>query len=153
MGEGLKPLTTSQTPSESSHSAHGIAASDAREQGAGFQDAHADDVQRDPFVLPLHHRVQHDGRADAGEGDDYLQDASEHDAGVRTWANDVVRIVNRAIKSESRDRDKGEQVENARGKGGRSMWTHHEVDSIVTSDSEPNRALKQPFGHGWSIRS
>ena len=71
------------------------------------------------------------------------------------WADGVPAssIPDQTVERESRDRDKGEQVENARGKGGRSMWTHHEVDSIVTSDSEPNRALKQPFGHGWSIRS
>ena len=68
------------------------AATPAKMRG-GFQDPRADEAQRDPFVLPLDHRVQRDGGADAGEGHDDLQDAAEEDGSVRARADDVVRIV------------------------------------------------------------
>jgi hypothetical protein len=45
---------------------------DACDDGGGFQDTHANEAQRDPFVLPLDHRLEHDGGADAGEGRDQL---------------------------------------------------------------------------------
>src|SRR5438034_5268182 len=86
---------------------------DAGEDGAGFQDSRADESERDPFVLPLYDRVQRDGGADTGEGDDNLQDAPEEDASVRAWADDELWIVHRTIEGESRDRDKGEQVQRA----------------------------------------
>ena len=47
---------------------------------ARFQDSRADEAQRGRFVLPLEHRVQHDGGADAGKGHDHLQDAADEDA-------------------------------------------------------------------------
>jgi len=38
---------------------------------------------RDPFVLPLEHRVQRNGGADAREGYDHLKDAAEEDGSIR----------------------------------------------------------------------
>ncbi len=95
-------------------------ADDASEDGGGFQDARADEAQRDPFVLPLDHRVQRDGGADAGEGHDDLQDAADEHGSVRARADDVVRTVHRIVEKEGRDRDKGEQVEHARDQRGLS---------------------------------
>jgi hypothetical protein len=63
---------------------------------------------RDPFVLPLEHRVQRNGGADAREGYDHLKDAAEEDGSIRARAKDVVRIVHRTVQKEGRDRDKGE---------------------------------------------
>jgi hypothetical protein len=66
-----------------------------------------------------------DGGADAGEGDDDLQDAAEEDGSVRARADDLLRIVPHLIvEKEGRDRDELEQVENARDKSGLSHWTH-----------------------------
>ena len=48
--------------------------SDAGEDHGGFQDAGGDEAERDAFVLPLDHRVQRDGGADAGQGDDHLEE-------------------------------------------------------------------------------
>src|SRR2546421_2239592 len=97
---------------------------DAREDGGGFQDSRADEAQRDPFVLPLEHREQRDRGADAGEGYDDLQDTANDGGSVRASADDVIRTLYLAVEKQGRDRDKGEQVEHARDKGGLSMWTH-----------------------------
>ena len=97
---------------------------DAGEDGGGFQGPHGDEAQRDPFVLPLDHRVQRDGGADAGEGHDHLQDDADEHAGVRAGADDVVRPTHRTVEKEDRDRDEGEQVEHARGQRDLSSRIH-----------------------------
>jgi hypothetical protein len=90
-------------------------ARDADEDGGGFQDPRTDETDRRAFVLPLDHRVQHDGGADAGQRNDDLQEAAEDDGSVRAGADDVVRIVtDGAVKGERRDRNEGEQVGHAR---------------------------------------
>jgi hypothetical protein len=89
--------------------------------GADFQDSGADEAERDPFVLPLDHRVQRHGGADAGEGNDYLQNAAEDGASVRPDTDDVIRTLHRTAESEGRDRDKRDQVEHTRGKRGLSV--------------------------------
>src|SRR6202049_411642 len=96
----------------------------ADEEGAGFQNSGGDEAQRGRFVLLLEHREQHDGGADASEGHDDLQSTADDGGSVRASANDVVRTLYLAVEKEGRDRDKGEQVEHARDKGGLSMWTH-----------------------------
>src|SRR2546421_5084765 len=96
----------------------------ADEDGAGFQNAGGDEAQRGPFVLLLEHREQHDGGADAGESHDDLQDSADDGGSVRARAEDVVCTLYRTVDKEGRDRDKGEQVEHARDKGGLSKWTH-----------------------------
>jgi hypothetical protein len=84
-------------------------ARDASEDAGGFHGSRADEAQRDPFVLPLEHRVQRDGGADASEGYDDLQNAAEEDGSVRPRAEDVLRIVPHLIvEKEGRDRDEGE---------------------------------------------
>jgi hypothetical protein len=55
---------------------------------------------------------------DAGKGHDHLQDASDEDGSGRARADDVVRIMHRTVESKGRDRDKGEQVEQARDERG-----------------------------------
>src|SRR2546427_3268839 len=99
-------------------------AHDASEEAAGLQSSGADEAHRDPFVLPLEHRVQRDGGADAGEGHDDLEDGADERASVRAGAENVVRTSHRTVESEGRDRDKSEQVEHTRGKRGLSVWTH-----------------------------
>ena len=96
----------------------------ADEDGAGFQNSGGNEAQRGRFVLPLEHREQHDGGADAGESHDDLQDTADDGGSVRASADDVVRTVHRTVEKEGRDRDKGEQVEHARDKRGLSKWTH-----------------------------
>src|SRR6266581_787969 len=96
----------------------------ADEDGAGFQNAGGNEAQRGRFVLPLEHREQHDGGADAGESHDDLQDTADDGGSVRASADDVVRTVHRNVENEGRDRDKGKQVEHARDKRGLSKWTH-----------------------------
>ena len=88
---------------------------DAGEDAAGFQGAGGDEAQRDPFVLPLDHRVERDGGADAGERHDDLQDGADEHASVRAGADDVARLTHRTVEIEDRDRDEGEQVEHACG--------------------------------------
>src|SRR2546421_11775813 len=97
---------------------------DADEHRAGFQNSGGDEAQRDPFVLLLEHREQHDGGADAGKGHDDLQDTANDGGSVRASADDVIRTLYLAVESEGRDRDEGEQVEYARDKSGLSQWTH-----------------------------
>src|ERR1700690_1783680 len=86
----------------------------ADEDGAGFQNPGGNEAQRGPFILLLEYGEQRDGGADAGEGHDDLQDTADDGGSVRTGAEDVVRTLYRAVDGESRDRDKGEQVEHAR---------------------------------------
>src|SRR5438067_4624911 len=97
---------------------------DAGEDGAGFQNAGGNQAQRGRFVLLLEHREQHDGGADASEGHDDLQDSADDGGSVRASADDVVCTLYWTVDKEGRDRDKGEQVEHARDKGGLSKWTH-----------------------------
>jgi|SRR6202035_5668325 len=78
--------------------------------GAGFQDPGADEAERDPFVLPLDNRVQRPGGADAGEGNDNLQNAAEDGPSVRAGTDDVIRTLHRTAESEGRDRDNRDQV-------------------------------------------
>src|SRR5437660_10524099 len=96
----------------------------ADEDGAGFQNAGGNQAQRGRFVLLLEHREQHHGGADAGESHDDLQESAEDGGSVRASADDVIRTLYLAVEKQGRDRDKGEQVEHARDKGGLSMWTH-----------------------------
>src|SRR6266516_62502 len=96
----------------------------AEEDGAGFQNSGGDEAQRGRFVLPLEHREQHDSGADASEGHDDLRDTADDGGSVRARADDVVRTLYRTVEKEGRDRDKGEQVEHARDKGGLSKCTH-----------------------------
>src|SRR5947199_2818341 len=90
----------------------------ADEDGAGFQNSGGDEAQRGRFVLLLEHREQHDGGADASEGHDDLRDTADDGGSVRASAEDVVCTLYRTVEKEGRDRDKGEQVEHARDKGG-----------------------------------
>ena len=99
---------------------HRQEADDAGDDGGGFQGPRADKAQRDPFVLPLDHRVERDGGADAGEGHDQFQGAADEHAGVRPGADDVVRPTHRIVEKQGRDRDKGDQVEQARDQRGLS---------------------------------
>src|SRR5436305_10193020 len=96
----------------------------ADEDGAGFQNAGSNQAQRGCFVLLLEHREQHHGGADASESHDDLQESAEDGGSVRARAEDVVCTLYRTVDKEGRDRDKGEQVEHARDKGGLSKWTH-----------------------------
>src|SRR5947209_11086118 len=96
----------------------------ADEDGAGFQNSGGDEAQRRRFVLLLEHREQHDGGADASEGHDDLRDTADDGGSVRARTDDVVCTLYRTVDKEGRDRDKGEQVEHARDKGGLSPWTH-----------------------------
>src|SRR6266566_7211619 len=102
-------------------------ADDADEDGGAFHGSRSDEAHRDPFVLPLEHREQRDGGADAGKGDDDLEEGADEGASVRASAEDVIRTFHRTVDSEGRDRDKGEQVERASSKRGLSMWTHLEL--------------------------
>ncbi len=80
-------------------------AADAGEGGGAFDGSRSDEAHRDPFVLPLEHRVQRDGCADAGEGDDDLEEGADEGAGVRAGAEDVIRTSHRTVETEGRDRD------------------------------------------------
>ena len=55
-------------------------AHDADEDDGGFEDPGGDEAERHAFVLPLDHREQRDGGADAGEGDDDLEEAPQRTA-------------------------------------------------------------------------
>ena len=94
---------------------------DAEEDGGGFQNSRGDEAQREHFVLLLEYREQDDGGADAGEGHDDLQNPAEDGACVRAGADDVVRALHGAVEGEGRDRDKGEQIEDARRERGCSL--------------------------------
>src|SRR5207237_8536458 len=89
-------------------------ARDADKDAATFHDSGRDEAQRATFALSLDHGEQRDGGADAGEGHDDLEDATEEDASVRARADDEARIVHPSVESEGRKRAKGEQAERAR---------------------------------------
>ena len=94
-------------------------ADDAGEDHAAFQDAGGDKAERDAFVLPLDHRVQRDGGADAGQGDDHLEEAAHEHGSVAAGAEDPVLVVlHGAVEGEGGDRDEGDQVEDARDERG-----------------------------------
>ena len=77
-----------------------------------LQDASGDEAQRDAFVLPLDHRVQRDGRADAGQGDDHLEEAAHEHASVGAGAEDPApAVLHGAVEGEGGDRDEGDRVE------------------------------------------
>ena len=102
-------------------------ADDAGQDHGGFKDAGGDKAERDAFVLPLDHRVQRDGGADAGQGDDHLEEAADQDAGVAAGAEDPVPVVlHGAVEGEGGDRDKGDQVEDARDERGLPQWGHRD---------------------------
>jgi len=66
-------------------------------------------------VLSLDHGIQRDGGADAGEGDDHLEEAAHEHGSVSTGAEDPVPVVlHGAVEGECGDRDEGDQVEDAR---------------------------------------
>jgi len=96
----------------------------ADEDSAGFQNSGGDEAQREPFVLLLKHREQHDGGADASDSHDDLQEAANDDGSVRARTDDVVRIVYLTVESQGRDRDKGEQIE------------HSAANAILLEDSK-----------------
>ena len=90
-------------------------ADDTGEDHGGFQDAGGDKPEREAFVLPLDHRVQRDGGADAGQRHDHLQEAAHQHAGAGAGAEDPVPVVqHRAVDGEGGDRDEGDQVEHTR---------------------------------------
>ena len=103
---------------------HREEAEDADEDHGGFQGPHADEAQRDAFVLPLHHRVERHGGADAGEGHDQLQGTADEHACVRPGADDVVGPTHCIVEKQGRDRDEGDQVEQACGKRDLSGRSH-----------------------------
>ena len=65
------------------------------------------------LALPLDHRIQRDGGADAGEGGDEVEERAQQDLGVGAGAEDVGRISqHRAIQEHGGDReDEGHQVQ------------------------------------------
>ena len=65
-------------------------ADDAGEDHAAFNDAGGDEAERGAFVLPLDYRVQRDGGADAGQGDDHLEEGAREHAGVAAGSEDPV---------------------------------------------------------------
>jgi hypothetical protein len=86
-------------------------ADDTGEDHDGLNDAGGDKAKREAFVLPLDHRVERDGGADAGEGDDHLEEAAHEHAGVGAGAEEPVLVVlDRAVEGERGDRDEGNQV-------------------------------------------
>jgi hypothetical protein len=93
-------------------------ARDTGEEHGGFKGAGGDEAERHAFVLPLDHRVQRDGGADAGEGDDYLEEAAQERAGVGAGADDEVLALHGAVEGQCGDRDHGHQVEDARDERG-----------------------------------
>ena len=91
----------------------------AGEDHGGFKDAGGGKAKRGAFVLPLEDRVQRDGGADAGQGDDHLEEAAHEHARVGAGADDPVPMVlHGRIEGECGDRDEGDQVEDARDEGG-----------------------------------
>src|SRR5689334_14912002 len=97
----------------------------AGEDHGGFEEAGGDEAEREAFVLPLDHRVQRDGGADAGQRDDHLQEAAHQYARVGAGAEDPVPVVlHRAVEGEGGDRDKSDQVEDARDQRGLSQRGH-----------------------------
>jgi len=90
-------------------------ADDAGEDQASFQDAGGGKAQRGALVLPLEDRVQGDGGADAGEGDDHLEETACEHGSVAAGAEDPVPVVlHRAVKGQGENRDEGDQVEDTR---------------------------------------
>jgi hypothetical protein len=75
------------------------------------------------------HRKQRDGGADAGEGDDDLEEGTPERAGVGAGADDEVLGLYRGVEAVCGDRDKGNQVEDARDESGLSGRAH--VDSFL----------------------
>src|SRR6185436_20988235 len=97
-------------------------ARDTGEEHGGFKGAGGDEAERHALVLSLEHRIERDGGADAGEGDDDLEKAAPERAGVGAGADDEVlgryRAVEREWRGECGYRDKGNQVEDARDERG-----------------------------------
>ena len=94
-------------------------ADDTGEDHGGFKDAGGDKAKREAFVLPLDHRVQRDGGADAGQCDDHLEEAADEHPSVGAGAEDPVPVVlQRAVEGECGDRYEGDQVEDARDERG-----------------------------------
>ena len=65
----------------------------AGEDHGGFQEASGDKAERDAFVLPLDHRVQRDGGADAGQRDDHLEEGPDEYACVAAGGQDPCRWI------------------------------------------------------------
>ena len=55
-------------------------ARDADDDHGALEDARRDQAECEAFVLPLEHREERDGSADAGEGDDRLEQAAHEEA-------------------------------------------------------------------------
>jgi hypothetical protein len=100
-------------------------------------------------VLPLDHREQRDGGADAGQGVDQVEEAAPQHAGVGTGADDVVGVVqHRGEEEHRRERgSEGDQVEGARDQRGfprrahrSSAWCCGGHVSLLVSDREQREA-------------
>ena len=73
-------------------------ARDTGEEHGGFKGAGGDEAERHGLVLSLDHRIQRDGGADAGEGDDDLEEGAPERAGVGAGADEEVCACYRAVE-------------------------------------------------------
>ena len=99
----------------------GQEAHDTDEDHGRLDGPNRDEPECHAFVLPLDHREQRDGCADARQGDDHLEEGAPEHAGAATGAGDEVPIgLDLAVEEQRGDRDEREQVEDARDERGLS---------------------------------
>jgi hypothetical protein len=98
-------------------------------------------------------RMSRDQRTRSGagpaQGHDRQQagDADGDGGGLRAGADDVVRIMHRGVESEGRDRDKGDQVEQARDQRGLpSIFGPYRPDALKVTIPSCRRVEDSPVG-------
>ena len=149
-------------------------ARDTGEDHGCLEGAGGDEAERHAFVLPLDHRVQGDGCADACEGDDHLEEGAPEHGGAAARADDEVPIgLEVAVEGQRGDRDEGDQVEHARDERGLPQWGHRVASGRVSigdrhvvscvgwsngrvpsrvSPARPVRSLRRRTERPWRLR-
>jgi len=80
-----------------------------------LQSARCDQAECTGLPLSLDHRVEHHRGADTGQAHDDLQDGAHEHRRVRAGTDNEVRSADAGIEQEwGRNRDEGEQIEQAR---------------------------------------
>ncbi len=84
-----------------------------------------DEPERDAFVLAPEDGEENDAGPDDGEGDDQLEDGGPKDAGAVACARDEGRVIERrSVEHDRRDRQVGDEIEQARNECGLAKRGH-----------------------------
>ena len=100
-------------------------ADDPDDDDAGLEQAGRDEAESDTFVLPLQDGEEGNPGPDDGERDDQLEDGGPKDARAVACARDEVRVIERRpVEHDGRDRQVGDEIEQARNECGLAKRGH-----------------------------